>query len=83
MRAYVLKETTGGGEFRVYRASARYIDLLSSSYNGNYPPENVLECRHVELHSSEGSGDLAVLKCYRGGVIMRVNFQLFGAYMTI
>ena len=23
-----------------YKASIRYIDLLSGSYNGNYPPEN-------------------------------------------
>ena len=37
-----LKEITGG-EFRVYRASRRYIDLLQGSYNGNYPPENVLD----------------------------------------
>ena len=37
-----LKETTGG-EFRVYRASKRYVDLLYGSYNGSYPPENVLE----------------------------------------
>ena len=33
-----LKETAGG-EFRVYRASIRHIDLLQGSYNGNYPPE--------------------------------------------
>ena len=26
-----------------YRASIGYIDLLSGSYNGNYPPENVLK----------------------------------------
>ena len=38
----MLKETTGG-EFRVYRASIRYIDLLEGSYNGSYPPENVLD----------------------------------------
>ena len=38
----LLKETTGG-EFRVYRASIRYIDLQKISYNGNYPPENVLD----------------------------------------
>ena len=33
--------------FRVYRASIRlllrYIDLLEGSYNGNDPPENVLD----------------------------------------
>ena len=40
-----LKETTGG-EFRVFRASTKllwYIELLYGSYNGNYPPENVLD----------------------------------------
>ena len=26
-----------------YKASRRYLDLLSDSYHGNYPPENVLE----------------------------------------
>ena len=42
----LLKEATGG-EFRVYRgfhkASIRYVDLLEGFYNGNYPPENVLD----------------------------------------
>ena len=41
-----LTETTGG-ELRVqkgfYKASIMYIDLQKGSYNGNYPPENVLD----------------------------------------
>ena len=28
-----------------YKASIKYIDLLYGSYNGDYPPENVLELR--------------------------------------
>ena len=44
-----LGKETAGGESRVYRAhykaSIRYINLLEGSYNGNYPPENVLELR--------------------------------------
>ena len=27
----------------LYKASIRCIDLLEGSYNGNYPPENVLD----------------------------------------
>ena len=38
-----LKQTTGG-EFRVYSASIRYIEIFEKgSCNGSYPPENVLD----------------------------------------
>ena len=50
----MLKETTGG-QFRVYRASVRlrsirYIDLLSGSYNGTYPAENILDLNPEALN---------------------------------
>ena len=31
------------GNYRCHKASIKYIDLPEGSYNGNYPPENVLE----------------------------------------
>ena len=42
------EEETTGGELKVYRASIRllyqvYRPSKKGSYNGNYPPENLLE----------------------------------------
>ena len=31
------------GSLGYYKASIGYIDLLQGSYNGSYPPDNVLE----------------------------------------
>ena len=46
------------GFWGFFRASTRYIDLPSSSYNGNYPPVQVLEGELETSHaiSCKGTG---------------------------
>ena len=38
-----------GYSVKGHKASIRYIDLLEGSYNGDYPPENVLDSSTLVL----------------------------------